>query len=118
MQGVFNYHQIDKAEFGIYCMSPPQVVCFPCHLGCDVPIFGFSCSASGDDFQGLCQHDRSGDLMLPVSSEGLEELYDSRPGLFIIFHHRDHSNLLCSHFSIPMHFDHSCNLGVILSIFN
>jgi hypothetical protein len=35
---------------------------------CNVPIFGFLCSAVGDVFMGLCQLDQRGDLMLPVSS--------------------------------------------------
>jgi hypothetical protein len=40
---------------------------------------------------GLCQHDQRGDLMLQKRLGGLEELYDAFIGLFIIFHHRDHT---------------------------
>jgi hypothetical protein len=40
---------------------------------------------------GLCQHDQRGNWMLPVSSGGLEELFDAFRGPLIIFHHRDHS---------------------------
>jgi hypothetical protein len=52
---------------------------------CNVPIFGFLYSAVGDDFMGLCHLDQRGDLMLPVRSNGLEELYDCFIGPFIIF---------------------------------
>jgi hypothetical protein len=43
----------------------------------NVPIFGFSCSTIGDDFLSLCHPDRRDNLMLPVSLDGLEELYDA-----------------------------------------
>jgi hypothetical protein len=43
---------------------------------CNVPIFGFFFSASGDEFTGLCQPNQRGNLMFTVSSDGLEELYD------------------------------------------
>ena len=55
-----------------------------------VPIFRFPCSTAGDDFKDLCHPDQRGNLMLTVSSDSLEELYDAQLGLFIIFHHRDH----------------------------
>jgi len=44
---------------------------------CNVPIFGVSFSTIGGDFMGLCQPDYRGNLMLPVSLAGLEELYDA-----------------------------------------
>jgi hypothetical protein len=58
---------------------------------CNVPIFGFPCSIVGDDFMGLCQPNQRGNWMLPVSSRGLDELYDAFRGLFIIFHYQDNS---------------------------
>jgi hypothetical protein len=58
---------------------------------CNVPIFGFPCSAIGDDFMGLRQLDQRGDLMLLASSGGLEKFYDAFRGLLIIFHHQDHT---------------------------
>jgi hypothetical protein len=76
---------------------------------CNVPIFGFSCSASGDEFWGLCQPDQRGNLILPVSSDGLEELYDA----FNCY--SSSGSLLCSQFSVPRHFDHSHNLGVLFN---
>jgi hypothetical protein len=60
------------------------------HYNCHVPIFGLPCYTVGDDFWGLCQPGQRGEVMLPVSSEGLEELYGAQPIPFIIFHHRDH----------------------------
>jgi hypothetical protein len=62
---------------------------------------------------GLCQPDQRGKLMLPVSSRGLEELYEAQPSPFIIFHHQITSTV---HFLVPWHFDDSHNLGVLLSI--
>jgi hypothetical protein len=40
---------------------------------------------------GLCQHEERGNWMLPMSSWGLEKLFDDFRGLLIIFHHQDHS---------------------------
>jgi hypothetical protein len=40
---------------------------------------------------GLCQLDQRGDLILPASSRGLEELYDAFRGPLIIFYHQDHT---------------------------
>jgi hypothetical protein len=38
---------------------------------CNVPIFRFHCSTVGDEFMGLCQLDKRGDLMLPMIPYGL-----------------------------------------------
>jgi hypothetical protein len=65
---------------------------------CNVPIFGFPCSAVGDDFQGLCQPRQKGEVMLSVSLEDLVELYEGQPSPFTIFHHRDHFRTVCSCF--------------------
>jgi hypothetical protein len=81
---------------------------------CNVPIFKFPCSTIGNDFMSLCQLDQRGNLMLPMRSKGLEELYDTQPYSFIIFHHQYHSCAV--NIVVPMHFDCSHNLGVILSI--
>jgi hypothetical protein len=53
--------------------------------------FGFPYSTVGYDIMGLCQLDQRANLMLLMSPDGLEELYDAFRGPFIIFHHRDHS---------------------------
>jgi hypothetical protein len=76
---------------------------------CNVPIFGFSCSASGDDFRGLCQPNQRGNLILTMILDGLEELYDA----FICY--SSLRSLLHSQFSIPRHFDRSRNLGALFN---
>jgi hypothetical protein len=58
---------------------------------CNIPIFGFSDFAIGDEFFGLCKPDQKVNLMLPLSSDGFQETYVAQPGPFIIFHHWDHS---------------------------
>jgi len=40
---------------------------------------------------GLYQPNQRGNLMLPVSSRGLEELYDAFIDPLISFHHQDHT---------------------------
>ena len=62
------------------------------------PSFGFPYSAVGDDFRGLCQSGQRGEVMSPVSSEGLEELCEAQPSPFIIFHHQDHFRTVRSWF--------------------
>jgi hypothetical protein len=65
---------------------------------CHVPIFGLPYYTVGDDFWGLCQPGQRGEVMLPMSSEGLEELYEAQPSPFIIFHHQDHLCIVRSWF--------------------
>jgi hypothetical protein len=70
---------------------------------CHVPIFGLPYYIVGDDFQSLCQLGQRGEIMLPVISEGLEDLCEAHPSPFIIFHHWDHFHTTCSwFFGIPM----------------
>jgi hypothetical protein len=75
----------------VYIGEERALVFIHYYCTCNVPIFEILCSAVGDDFMGLCQPDQKGNLMLLVSSGGLEELYDAFIGPFIIFHHQDHS---------------------------
>jgi hypothetical protein len=70
---------------------------------CNVPIFGFPCSAVGGDLLGLCQPDQRGKLRLTMSSSALEELDEAHPSPFTIFHHWDHFRTVHSWFrGIPM----------------
>jgi hypothetical protein len=64
----------------------------------NVPIFLFPYSAVVKDLMGLCQPQQRGNLMLTVSSGGLEELYDVFIGPLTIFHHLDHSCALIFRF--------------------
>jgi hypothetical protein len=65
---------------------------------CNVLIFGFSCSAVGDEFRGLFQPRQRCEAMLSVGSEDLEELYEAQPSPITIFHNQDHFRTVRSWF--------------------
>jgi hypothetical protein len=72
------------------------------------PFLGSLALASGDDFRGLCQPSRRGNLILLVSSEGLEELYD-------VFKNSSLGSLLHSQFFGSKAFRPFYNLGALFN---
>jgi hypothetical protein len=70
---------------------------------CNVPIFGFPCSAVRGDLVSLCQPGQRSKMRLTVSSGNLEELYGAQASPFAIFHHQDHFRTVRSWFrGVPM----------------
>jgi hypothetical protein len=83
------------------CMGYEYPIWLKALSKCNVPIFLDSPVLQfEDDFRGLCQSGQRGEVMLPASSEGLEELYKNQPSPFIIFHHQDHFRIVRSWFCV------------------